>query len=480
MKRPRRPVRAATAWDLRRPERQLLLGCLLCVSLGFVMVLGSGHVAGQPIGFLDLLPLVSYALSLLAVHLALVFSGFRGDQILPAVVALLSGIGLLAQYRMGAFDSTDPWSSARFVFPAGVLAMLIACLAGMRGRYQGLASLPWVWAGLSLVLLAFVLVTGQRFRGGVYAAGFITPTEGLKVTVILFLAGLISRDARILGRWTPLPLPPFKELLPLMGFWGLLAGLLLFQRDLGMFLILSIALLVMLAVGTGRIGYLLYGALAAAGAGYLALKFFLHGQRRIHAWLNPFDDPTGGGWQILQGLTGMFSGGLWGEGFGRGNPEYTPIAESDFIYSVIGEELGFVGCAVVVVFFLIFFERCLRIADRTRSAFGMLLCTGLVTVITIQTFVNIGGVTKFIPLTGITLPFISQGGSSLLVVFVSLGLILAISDGEVVQTRRKRARTNAPPGNPRTKATPTRRKTAKASGNPTAADKPRSRLPASP
>lgn len=427
-----------TAWDLRTPERQLLLGCLLCVSLGFVMVLGAGIAIGRDIGLLDLLPLLAYAVSLLALHLTLVSSGFRGDQVLPAVVALLSGIGLLAQYRMGAFDSPDPWATSRFVFPASVAVMLAVCLAGMRGRYQRLAARPWIWASLSLVLLAAVLVTGQRFRGGVYAAGFVTPTEALKVTVVLFLAALIHREAKVFRKWKPSPLPPFKELLPLLGFWSLLAGLLFIQRDLGMFVILSVALLVMLIVGTGRIGYLAYGILAAAGLGYLALKLFLHGQRRMLAWQNPFEDPTGDGWQILQGLTGMFSGGLWGEGFGRGNPEYTPIAESDFIYSVIGEELGFVGCAAVVVFFLIFFARGLYIADRTRSSYGTLLCTGLVTVVAAQTFLNMGGVTKLIPLTGITLPFISKGGSSLLATFVSLGLMLAVSDGEGAGAGRKR------------------------------------------
>jgi cell division protein FtsW (lipid II flippase) len=126
----------------------------------------------------------------------------------------------------------------------------------------------------------------------------------------------------------------------------------------------------------------------------------------------------------------MYSGGLWGEGFGEGNPEYTPIAESDFIYSVIGEELGFVGCVLVVAFFLLFFYRGLIIASRSRSSFGRLLCGGLTAVIAIQTFLNIGGVTKLVPLTGITLPFISHGGSSLLTGFVALGLMLAASDGE--------------------------------------------------
>ena len=434
---------AAGAWALRRSERLLLAGCLLLVALGFLMILGSGQAAGRRLGLLDLLPLLTYAASLAVVHLTLVLFRFRGDQLLPVAAAFLSGLGLLAQYRMGAFDGADPWANVRFIFPGGVLVMLVVCSAGMRGRYRRLAAWPWVWAGLSLVLLAGVLITGQRFRGAVYAMGLITPTELLKLTVILFLAGLIDRDAKVLSNWgRPWPLPPFpvlpfRALLPLLGFWVLLAGLLFLQRDLGMFVILGVALLVLLVAGTARWGYLIYGVLAATGAGYLMLTLFSHGQRRIRAWQAPFDDPTGAGWQILQGLSGMYSGRLWGEGFGRGSPEYTPIAESDFIYSVIGEELGFFGCATVVVFYLILFGRGLQVADRIGSRFGMLLCLGLTTVLATQTFLNIGGVTKFIPLTGITLPFISQGGSSLLAAFIGLGLILAISDGEVARKRPK-------------------------------------------
>ncbi|MCG6861837.1 MAG: FtsW/RodA/SpoVE family cell cycle protein [Chromatiaceae bacterium] len=427
-------------WALRRPERQLLTGCLLLISLGFLMVLGAGQAAGRRLGFLELLPLITYVSSLSAVHLILVLSRFRGDQILFVAVGFLSGIGLLAQYRMGAFDATDPWASARFLFPSGILVMLVVCVTGMRGRYGRLASRPWLWAGLSLAILVALLVTGQRFRGGIYAVGFVTPTEALKVTVILFLAALIDKDAKILRKWSgSVPVPPLKSLMPLIGFWALLAGLLVLQRDLGMIVVLSVALLVMLVAGTARLGYLVYGILAATGLGFLGLKLFLHGQARIQVWQKPFDDPTGDGWQILQGLSGMYSGGLWGEGFGRGNPEYTPIAESDFIYSVIGEELGFVGCVALVLFFLILFARGLSIAERTKSSYGMLLCTGLTTVMATQTFLNIGGVTKFIPLTGITLPFVSQGGSSLLAAFFSLGLILAVSDGEVVRVSRGRS-----------------------------------------
>jgi len=312
-----------------------------------------------------------------------------------------------------------------------VLVMLAAAAAFMDGRYRVLAAGFWVWGGLSLALVALLLATGERFRGAVYGAGLITPTEVLKVSVVLFLAGFVEHHARALGRWHPRwpVVPNLEPLWRLAAFWALLTLLLLLQRDLGMAVILSLALLAVLVTGSGRWGYLGYGLASAGALAYLMLAVFEHGRRRIDAWLDPFQDPTGDGWQILQGLSGLYAGGLWGEGFGQGSPGYTPIAESDFIYSVIGEELGFVGCVVVVLFFLILFQRCIEIARRCRFPFGRLLATGLTAVLAAQTFLNLAGVTKLIPLTGITLPLISHGGASLLTAFGALGILLAVSDG---------------------------------------------------
>lgn len=431
----------AHAWALRWPERRLLLLCALAIGLGFAMVLGSGYAEGRSFQTLDLLPLLLYVGSLLAMHLTLVAARFQGDQILLGTLAFLAGFGLLAQSRMGTLDPSDPANPGLYLFPAGIVLMLTVCLALMRGRYERLAAGQWLWAGLSLTLVAAILLLGQRYRGAVYGAGLITPTELLKVTVVLFLASFIDRHAKRLGNWGKgFPRPPVRDLLPLAGFWLALAGLLLAQRDLGMFVILNVTLLVMLHVGTGRAAYPVLGGLLATGGGYLILEFFSHGQRRIEAWLHPFQDPTGNSWQILQGLSGLYSGGLWGEGFGEGHPEYTPIAQSDFIYSVIGEELGFIGCVLLVLFFLVFFSRGLGIADQTRSGFGKLVSVGLISVLATQTFLNLGGVTKFIPLTGITLPFISHGGSSLITGLVSLGLILAISEGTPAGARKDKAK----------------------------------------
>ena len=417
-------------WTLRAPERHLLLLSALAIALGFAMVLGSGYADGQAPSLMSAWPLLLYCASLAIMHLTLVTVRFRGDQLLLATLAFLAGLGLLVQYRMGALDLGHLKSPDLYLLPTGIGIMLALCVALMRGRYEILSRGLWLWAGLSLALVALLLVLGQRYRGGVYGAGLMTPTELLKVSVVLFLASFIDRHTKPLSDWgRGVPRPPVRTLLPLAVFWLLLAGLLLWQRDLGMFVILSLTLLFMLYVGTGRIGYLLLGGGLAGLVGYLVLGLFEHGQRRVQAWLSPFEDPTGSSWQILQGLSGMYSGGLWGEGFGEGHPEYTPIAQSDFVYAVIGEELGFIGCTLLVILLFLFFARGLGIADQTRSSFGRLLCAGLTAVLATQTFLNLGGVTKLIPLTGITLPFISHGGSSLITGLVSLGLMLAISDG---------------------------------------------------
>lgn len=433
------PLDLVKGWELRRGERHLLLACLGCVSLGFLLALGSQHGSGRAIAGSDLMPLVIYGVSLSGLHLALVALAHRGDQVLVVIAALLAGLGLLAQTRMGTLERQHALVPGDLLLPLGLLVMLGVAAAFMDGRHRVLARGFWVWGGLSLILLILLLVTGQRFRGAVYGLGLITPTELLKVSVVLFVAGFVDRHSRALALWHPdYPLPPWEPLWRLLAFWLALSALLLIQRDLGMLAVLGVPLLALLVTGTHRPGYLVYGLIGALGIGLLMTWLFEHGGRRVAAWLDPFVDPTGDGWQILQGLSGLYAGGLWGEGFGLGSPGYTPIAESDFIYTVIGEELGFLGCAVVLVFFLILFQRGLQIAEQSRCGFGRLLAVGLTAVLATQTFLNVAGVTKLIPLTGVTLPLISQGGASLIATFAGLGLLLAVSDSAQGAARRPR------------------------------------------
>ncbi|NEX15842.1 MAG: cell cycle protein [Halochromatium sp.] len=431
-----KPISLGDYWQLRAPERRLLLWSLLIALLGYLMLLGAGPKDGLDLQLSALIPFLVYLGAFLSAHLLMVLARFRGDQLLLPLAALLSAIGLIAQSRTGVFASPSPGLEKLILVPLGVALMLSIAIAGRTGRYHLAARATWLWAGLSLLLIALVLVTGQRYRGAVYGLGFITPTELLKLTMVLFTAAFINRHLKPLSRWPGL-LPPLRALWPLLLVWGLLLAMLLLQRDLGLVLILGLTLLAVLAAGTRHPGYLLYGLTLAGAAGAALISLFTHGQRRIDVWLNPFSDPTGAGWQVLQGLSGMYAGGLWGEGFSEARPRYTPIAESDLIYAVWAEELGFVGSLLLLLLFAVLMARLLTLAARARTPFGLMAATGVATVLSVQTLLNIGGVTKALPLTGITLPLISHGGSSLLTVFASLGLVFAISDGEPVKSRAK-------------------------------------------
>lgn len=429
-------------WRLRAPERQLLLWALLIALLGYLMLLGARPKDGLDVQLSAMIPFLVYLAAFVSAHLLLVLLRFRGDQLLLPVTALLSAIGLIAQSRTGLLASVSAGSFAMgleklILIPLGVTLMLSVAIAGRHGRYRLAALATWFWAGLSLLLIGLVLVTGQRYRGAVYGLGFITPTELLKLTMVLFTAAFIDRHLKQLSRWRAL-LPPLRKLWPLLLVWSLLLAMLLVQRDLGLVLILGLTLLAILAAGTRHPGYLVYGLILGGAAGAAVISYFSHGQRRIEIWLNPFSDPTGAGWQVLQGLSGMYAGGLWGEGFSEARPRYTPIAESDLIYAVWAEELGFAGSLLLLLLFAVLLTRLLTLAARARTPFGLMAATGVATVLSVQTLLNIGGVTKALPLTGITLPLISHGGSSLLTVFASLGLVLAISDGEPVRSRSKK------------------------------------------
>lgn len=452
-------IPVADCWRLRAPERQLLGLALMTIGLGYLMLLGVRPKEGLIVAMPDLIPVLLWASAFIGAHLWLVLARFRGDQLILPIAAFLCGIGLLAQFRMGIFDGLRSSPLGLAILPAAVATMALLAHAGQRGRYQVLAAGQWTWALLSLAVLAILFLTGQRFRGAVYGIGFLTPAELLKLSLVLFAAAFVARHAKALGRWRT-PIPPLRVLWPLLLVWLLVTALLLLKRDLGLVLILALTLLAILVAGSRHPGYLLYGLLAAGAGGAALLALFTHGQRRVAAWLDPFQDPTGAGWQVLQGLSGMYAGGLWGEGFSAVRPQYTPIAESDFIYAVIAEELGFAGSALVVGCLVLLLLRLIDIAGRTRAPFGQLLATGIACVLSVQTLLNLGGVTKALPLTGLTLPLISHGGSSLLTVCASLGLMLAISEEQPTRPARaatkpaRRTRTGASRPKTQSKAKP--------------------------
>jgi cell division protein FtsW (lipid II flippase) len=299
------------------------------------------------------------------------------------------------------------------------------------------------WLGIAGLLLLLVTAgVGREINGSrlwlVLGPIHFQPAEFGKVLLIAFFAAylvdvrevLTVSTRRVLG----VPFPPFRYLAPLLAVWGFSILLMIFMKDLGTSLLFFGALLALIYVATGRFLYVVVGVVLFL-IGATALYFvFAHVQTRVDIWLDPWADPSGKGYQIVQSLFSLASGGLFGRGLGQGylilqsgNP-IIPNLESDFIFSAIGEELGLVGGIGIILLYLTFTYRGLRVAMRSRDDFSRLLATGLTSIFALQAFIIIGGVIKLIPLTGITLPFVSYGGSSVVANFVLLALLLRASD----------------------------------------------------
>jgi peptidoglycan glycosyltransferase len=284
------------------------------------------------------------------------------------------------------------------------------------------------------------------------------PSELLKVILVVFLAGYLADYRPLLARGSiragPLLLPPVPYLLPMLAMWGLALLIVIVQRDLGAALLFFTVFLALLYVATQRASYVLLGLLLFIAGSAALYLLFGHVRTRIDVWLDPFADPAGSGFQILRALYAFGRGGILGTGFGAGLPQVgnspaIPAIHTDFVFAALAEELGLLGGLVILALYLVIAERGLRIAARAADEFRAFLAAGLTLVIVIQAAIIIGGNAKLFPLTGITLPFVSYGGSSLLANAIIVGLLLALSDEGVERppprdaTRLERLRESA-------------------------------------
>lgn len=407
----------------------LMILVLLTVAMACMGVVAVNINGQSLLPWNQFVPLATYAISLPVTWIWLRLINYRGDAALIVSTFMLIGLGMVIQFRMGSYADGSWTSSIWLAYPLGWTAFIlcITCLA--KGRIQSLNVLGIVAYILAVGLLCAMVFMGQRFRGGTYLAGYINPSEIVKPLLVIFLASFLSKrendfDAGI--AWLPTPAP--HSTLWLLLLWSVPTALVLLLRDLGLIVLLNICLVVMLYVSSKRAGYLAIGFAGVIILGFLLNRFVPHVQARFDVWLHPFSDPTGKSWQVLQALSAMYSGGMWGSGIGYGVPHAVPIVTSDFIYAALAEEIGLIGCAMLLLIYGLLFSRGWRAAAAATSPFSVLLSSGLTASIAFQTVLNLGGVTKFLPLTGITLPLISHGGSSLISVMIIIGLIAAISD----------------------------------------------------
>ncbi len=429
-----------------RKRRTAELGLLLLaitIGIGSYAAVGLGLDGQVPPGIYTV-GLV-YAVVSLGAHLAVRrFAGYADPVLLPLVVCL-NGIGLVMIYRidlgLDAMGSPyGPFAQGQLRWTILGIIMFVAVLVLIRD-HRRLQQYTYTFglAAIVLLVLPILPLIGNAKRGAqiwIQLGPFsFQPAEAAKIALALFFAGYLvaKRDAlalagrRILG----VDLPRGRDLGPILLGWLASIGILVFQRDLGSSLLFFGLFVVMLYVATERPGWIVVGgALFAAGAyfGYLA---FGHVRSRFDAWLDPWADPDQN-YQIITALFGLAHGGLLGRGWGQGSPELTPFGFSDFILSSIGEELGLAGLMAVLVIYGLVVERGLRIALTCRDAFGKLLAVGLSVSFALQVFVVAGGVMRLIPLTGLTAPFLAAGGSSIIMNWIIVALLLRISD----QTRR--------------------------------------------
>ncbi len=390
----------------------------------------------------DARQLAIFFAAFLAVHLAQILTGRRTDQVLVPAVALLGGIGLLLMERLpqNLAGSLGGLSQTQLVW--WVLAAVILGTLGIVVRSDAwLRTYKYTWAavGIALLLLTFVFgeeVNGARLTLSLGPASF-QPSELLKVILVVFLAGYLSEWRPLLAEAAtqvgPLRLPPLPYLVPMVVMWAVALAVVVIQRDLGAALLFFAVFLLMLFIATARWSYVFFGLILFAIGAYAAYLLFAHVQDRVDIWLDPWSAPLGSGYQVIQGLMAFARGGLIGTGLGAGLPVVAgrmpiPAIHTDFPFAALGEELGLIGVLAILGLYLVIIERGLRIAASAADDFRSLLAAGLALVIGVQAFIIAAGNLKLIPLTGITLPFISYGGSSLLANAVIIGLLLAISD----------------------------------------------------
>jgi len=348
------------------------------------------------------------------------------DDTVPALAVMLSALGLLIVSRL------SPDLAQKQVMWLAVSLILVVAGAPYFARFRVLAAYKYIWIVIAIGLFLLLAVFGQEVNGAKLWIRLgpvqFEPVEAIKLLVVLFMASYLAETADVIATTRPWSLRAnAKYLGPLFIGWGSSMAILVFQRDVGMAVLLFATFAAMLYVATRRVD-LVAGACVVFGAAvFWAASHYHYVHQRIEVWRHPFADPLGAGYQAVQSLFSLAAGGLFGTGYGLGHPGFIPDVSTDYVLAAWSEEWGALGAIALYIAFLALVLRSFRIAQRAPDLYAKLLATGLAATLGFQIVIIVGGVLRLFPLTGITLPFISYGGSSLVTNFLLVALIWTIS-----------------------------------------------------
>ena len=411
---------------IRHYERSLLLLAGLIMLNGILAVsFTQGTLDYSVIG-----AACALLLGFMLVNAALEKLGHEGDPVFLPLAALLTGIGLtmILRIKPNLFLVQSMW--------VGIGLMVFLLSAFFSRRLHELANYKYVCGFIGISLMMTAILFGVDIGGNknwvILGPVRFQPSEFAKLFIVLFLAAYLSerRDLLTLAtkHYGPFVLPHPRFIAPLIAVWGLAMMMFVLQRDMGAALLYFGTAIVMTYMVSGRFSYIIIGVILFLIGSLLCYKFYYHIQMRVDIWLNPWVDPNGGAYQIVQSLFAFGSGGIMGSGLTYGFPNMIPEVHTDFIFAAIGEEMGLLGAGAVIILYILVIYRAFRASLFAKMSFSMLVAGGLAVSMVLQICLIIGGVIKFFPLTGITLPFISYGGSSIIANFILLGMLFSISE----------------------------------------------------
>ena len=419
-------------------SRELLL-LLFATGLLALMLFGLETSQGRTLST-EMLYIIGGFMGVYAIaHVAIAFLAPYADQVMLPVVALLNAVGLVVIYRLDLAERPGygPLAERQMLWSLVGVGLMVLTLVVIRD-HKSLSRYSYLLGLVGLILLALPLVWPQppgyeEARIWLWLGPFsIQPGEFSKILLLIFFAQLLAQKRALFTvagkRFLGMTFPRIRDLAPILMVWAIAILIMGISNDFGPALLLFATVLGMVYFATGRASWLFIGVGLVAVGGYAVYQVSSKIQERVSNFIDPFADFDGIGNQPANALIGLSWGGITGTGLGYGHPELVPVAHSDYILAALGEELGFVGIAAVLCLFAVFITRGFRTAMQARDSYGKLLASGLALTIVIQIFVVAGGVSAMMPMTGLTTPFMSAGGSSVMANYILLGLLLCISN----------------------------------------------------